>query len=51
MSWLYFIIGLFVGGFLGVALMCILYCGRDNKEETPSGKQFETEEVDEDVPT
>lgn len=51
MGWLYFIIGLFVGGFLGVALMCILYCGRDYKQENPSGKQSETEEVNKDVPT
>lgn len=51
MGWLYFIIGLFVGGFLGVALMCILYYSRDYKQEKLSKKQFTTEEVNEDVPT
>ena len=51
MGWLYFIIGLFVGGFLGVTLMCILFCGRDYKQEKSTKKQFTTEEVNEDVPT
>ena len=27
--WAGFIIGLFVGGFFGVALMCILFCARE----------------------
>ena len=30
---LYFIIGLFVGSFIGVFYMCLLQAGRDNRED------------------
>ena len=33
MEWVYFIVGIFIGGLIGVTMMCILQINRANRSE------------------